>query len=277
MDDVNDRTAPSDAGLTVGDAGLTVGDAGLTVGDAARLVGVSVRTLHHWDAIGLAAPSLRSRAGYRVYTAGDVERLHRVLTYREVGFALGRIAELLDDPAVDALEHLRRQRRLIDERIDRLRQMASAVDTMMEAKTMGIQLTPEEQREVFGDDWLGDEYQEEAEQRWGGTDAWRQSQQRTAGYSKADWAQVKAETDALEADLAAALAEGVAPGSERADALAERHRAGIERFYDCSHEMQCCLARMYLDDERFRAHYDAVAPGLAQYLHDVIVANAARG
>ncbi len=251
-----------------------VRDAELTVGATARLIGVSVRTLHHWDQVGLASPGARTAAGYRVYTAPDIERLHRVLTYREVGFELQQIRSLLDDPDADAMVHLRRQRRLIDERIARLQQMATAVDTMMEAKTMGIQLTPQEQREVFGDDWLGDEYEAEAQERWGGTDAWKQSEQRAARYTKDDWRRIKTETDALEADLAAAMADGAPAGGERANALAERHRAGIEQFYDCSHEMQCCLAEMYIADERFRKHYDDVAPGLAQYLRDVILANA---
>ncbi|WP_372497930.1 MerR family transcriptional regulator [Tomitella fengzijianii] len=252
-----------------------VRDAELTVGATARLIGVSVRTLHHWDDVGLVRPSERTSAGYRVYTAPDIERLHRVLTYREVGFELQQIRGLLDDPDADAMAHLRRQRRLIDERIARLQRMATAVDTMMEAKTMGIQLTPQEQREVFGDDWLGDEYEAEAQERWGDSDAWRQSEQRAARYTKDDWKRIKDETDALEADLAAALADGAPAGGARANALAERHRAEIERFYDCSHEMQCCLAEMYVADERFRKHYDDVAPGLAQYLHDVITANAA--
>lgn len=246
----------------------------LTVGMAARLVGVSVRTLHHWDEIALATPSDRTPAGYRVYTAPDVERLHRVLTYREVGIPLQQIRRILDDPGVDAVTHLRHQRRLIDERIDRLHRMAAAVDTMMEAKTMGTQLTPQEQREIFGDDWLGDEYSAEAEDRWGDTAQWRQSQERTAAYGKEDWKRIKAETDALEADVAAALRNGAPTDSPAAAELAERHRAGIEKFYDCSYEMQCCLADLYVTDDRFRAHYDDLAPGLAQYLHDVIIANA---
>ncbi|MFD4295377.1 MerR family transcriptional regulator [Rhodococcus sp. NPDC058505] len=248
----------------------------LTVGEVARLVGVSVRTLHHYDEIGLVRPSGRTPSGYRTYSAADVERLHRVLTYRELGFPLEEIATLLDDPSVDALAHLQRQRKLLEEKIDRLHRMVAAVENMMEAKQMGIQLTPEEQREVFGDDWPGEEYAAEAEQRWGDTDAWAQSRQRTAAFTKDDWTAIKAETDAIEADFAAALADGAAADSDRASGLAERHRAGIDRFYDCSHEMQVCLAQMYVADERFRKHYDDVAPGLAQYVHDAIVANAAR-
>ncbi len=244
------------------------------MGEVARLVGISVRTLHHYDDIGLVVPSDRTPKGYRSYSATDVERLHQVLTYRELGFALDDIAALLDDPSVDAMAHLGRQRDLLDERIDRLHRMAAAVDKMMEAKKMGVQLTPEEQREVFGDDWLGEEYAEEAEQRWGQSDEWKQSQARTASMTKDDWKQVKAQTDALEAGFAAAMTAGVSTDSEEAAALAERHRASIEQYYDCGYEMHVCLGDMYIADERFTKHYDDRAPGLAQYIRDAIVANA---
>ena len=245
----------------------------LTVGAVARLINVSVRTLHHYDQIGLVAPSERTSAGYRSYTAADVERLHRVLTYRELGLPLEEIATLLDDPHADEVAHLRRQRELIGERIGRLQQIATAIDKMMEAHTMGIQLTPQQQREIFGTDWPGQKYAAEAEQRWGDTDAWRQSQRRAASFTEADWRRIKAEGDALEADIAAAMTSGVAPGSPHANKLAERHRASVQRFYDCNAEMHSGLAEMYLADPRFREHYEAIAPGLAQYVHDVIIAN----
>ncbi|MXP21648.1 MerR family transcriptional regulator [Gordonia sp. HNM0687] len=245
-----------------------------TVGAIARLVGISVRTLHHYDHVGLVVPSGRTGAGYRVYDDVDVERLHQVLTYRQLGFSLEQIATLLDDPTVDAMAHLRDQHELLTDRIDRLRRMVAAVEDMMNAKKKGIQLTAAEQAEIFGDDWPGEEYAAEAEERWGDTDAWQQSRQRTGAYSKGDWQEVKADTDALEARLAEAMAAGVAPGSPEANALAEEHRASINRFYDCSHDMQVNLAQMYLADPRFTEHYDERAAGLAQYVRDVIVANA---
>lgn len=248
----------------------------LQVGAVARLVGISVRTLHHYDDIGLVVPSGRTPKGYRTYSAIDVERLHRVLTYREIGFALDDIAALLDDPSIDTMAHLRRQRELLEQRIDRLLEMATAVDKMMEANTMGMQLSSGEQQEIFGDNWTGEQYAEEAQERWGETDAWKQSQQRTAAFTKADWKAVKAETDALEADLATAMASGISVESPEAGLLAERHRVSIQRYYDCSYEMHVCLGEMYVADERFEKHYDEVAPGLAQFLRDSIVANAAR-
>lgn len=247
----------------------------LTVGAVSGLVGVSVRTLHHYDRIGLVTPSGRTPAGYRVYDDADIERLHQVLTYRELGFPLEQIATLLDDPDTDMVTRLGDQRDQLRTRIDRLHRMVAAVEELMNAKKTGIQLTAAEQAEIFGDDWPGDEYAAEAQERWGDTDAWWQSRQRTSSFTKDDWQQIKADTDAFETRVADAMRRGVDPATDEANALAEEHRASIERFYDCSHEMQVCLADMYVADPRFTEHYDAVAPGLATYLREVIVANAA--
>lgn len=249
----------------------------LTVGATAALVGVSVRTLHHWDEIGLVHPSGRTNSDYRVYSRDDVARIHRVLVYREVGIPLAQIGELLDDPTVDQVAHLRRQRELLEGRISRLQEMVSAVDVLMEAEMNDTNLTPAEMSEIFGQEW-NPEYQVEAEERWGDTEQWAQSQARSKQMSREDWERVKAESDALDADMAAAVRDGVAPGSDTANALAERHRASIDRFYDCSYSMQVCLARMYLADQRFTDRYEAVQPGLTQWLHDAIAQNArARG
>jgi MerR family transcriptional regulator, thiopeptide resistance regulator len=249
---------------------------GYSIGQVAALAGVSVRTLHHYDDVGLLTPTGRTPAGYRRYDDADLARLRDVLSYRELGFSLEQVRSILDDPRADPASHLRNQYRLVRERIARLEQVLGHLEKLMEAQHMGINLTPEEQLEVFGENWPGDEYAAEAEQRWGDTDAWRQSQQRTSAMSKDDWLAVKAETEALEAELAAAMTDGVAPTDQRAMDLAERHRLAIERFYDVSYEMHRGLAEMYVADPRFTRHYDDRAPGLAQWLRDAIVANSER-
>lgn len=242
-----------------------------TVGAVAALTGVSVRTLHHYDHIGLVVPSVRTSAGYRGYTDVDVERLHLVLVYRAAGLPLDEIRTLLDDADADVDAHLQRQHALLSEQADRLTDTIRAVEELMTAHRKGIQLSAEEQVEIFGTTAFSEEYADEAEQRWGDTDAWRQSQQRTAGFTKDDWIRIKEDGDRLLADLAEAKRAGVAPGSTRANELAGRHRASIEQFYDCGDDMQRCLVEMYLADERFTAYYDDVEPGLAQFLHDIVV------
>ncbi|MCX5281535.1 MerR family transcriptional regulator [Streptomyces sp. NBC_00198] len=122
----------------------------LTVGRVAELAGVSVRTLHHYDEIGLVRPSARTGVGYRAYAADDVERLREVLAYRRLGFGLREIADLVDDPAVDAVAHLRRLRGLLAQQRDRAVAMVTAIDRELEARAMGIRTTPEEQLTMLG-------------------------------------------------------------------------------------------------------------------------------
>src|SRR5512142_185362 len=144
----------------------------MNVGEVAALAGVTVRTLHHYDRIGLLAPSARTAAGYRQYTPADLDRLHQVLLYRELGFPLEEVATLLDDPSADPEAHLRRQHRLLRDRLERTEAMVAAVEKEMEARSMGIGLTPEERFEVFGDNDPS-QYEAEVEERWGDTDAFR--------------------------------------------------------------------------------------------------------
>ena len=247
-----------------------------TVGEVAQYAGVSVRTLHHCDEVGLLAPRGRTAAGYRQYGQADLERLQQILCYRELGFGLEEIAEILDDPRADPVDHLRRQHGLLTDRMERLAAMAAAVKKTMEARKMGISLNPDEMFEVFGDEDPA-QYAEEVEQRWGDSDAYKQSQRRTASYTKDDWLKIRAEGEAATLRLAEAMTSGAPPDSPAAMDAAEAHRAQIDRwFYNLSYDMHRGLADMYIADPRFTATYEKVAPGLAQYIRDAIHANADR-
>ncbi|SDF54191.1 MerR, DNA binding [Blastococcus fimeti] len=199
-----------------------------------------------------------------------------MLLYRALGFSLEEVATLLDDPSADPAEHLRRQHRLLLDRLDRTSAMVAAVEKELEARAMGISLSPEERFEVFGEHDPA-QYDVEVEERWGDTDAYAQSKRRTAAYSKQDWLRIRAEAEDLESRFAAALADGVPADSQRAMDLAEEHRQQITgTYYDCPPEMHAALGRMYVEDERFAAHYDQRAPGLARYVSTAVQANARR-
>jgi DNA-binding transcriptional MerR regulator len=249
---------------------------GYTVGKVARLSGVTIRTLHHYDEIGLLSPLGRSAAGYRLYEDYDLERLRRILFYRELGFDLREITTIIDDPRTDALGHLRRQRGLLTERIQRLSAMVEAIDYELEARTMDIRLTPEERFEVFGQ-FRPEDHAGEAERRWGETDSYKESNRRVSNYKKEDWQRLKAEEEEIRNRLAAAFESGLAPDSEEAMTAAEAHRQHISRwFYECSHEMHRGLTDMYVSDERFRSNYDTHVPGLAAFIREASHANAGR-
>ncbi|MGW1378244.1 MerR family transcriptional regulator [Streptomyces sp. NPDC002446] len=247
-----------------------------SVGQVAAFAGVTVRTLHHYDEIGLLLPSERNHAGHRRYGDDDLDRLQQILFYRELGFPLEEVAALLDDPDADPQDHLRRQHDLLTARIGKLQAMAAAVEHAMEARRMNVRLTPEEKFEVFGD-FDPDKYAAEAEERWGHTDAYKESQRRTATYTKEDWKRLTAGFDAIHQKMADLLAQGVPADSEAAMDVAEEHRLFMDgAYYECTREFHTCLGEMYVADERFTATFEAIRPGLAVYLRDAIVANGAR-
>src|SRR5689334_11627143 len=178
----------------------------MTVGEIAERCGVTVRTLHHYDRIGLLAPSGRSAAGYRLYTDADLQRLQHLVVYRRLGFPLQDIAALLNDPDADVTAHLRRQRAAVAAHLDRLHDLLAALDRALENTMTDQPATPDDLRALFGDSF--DDAQAEAQERWGETDAWKQSQQRTRHYTKADWVQIKAETDEIQAAFISASRSG---------------------------------------------------------------------
>ena len=248
-----------------------------TVGEVAALAGISVRTLHHYHEIGLVRPSERSPAGYRHYLPEDLDRLRAVLVWRELDFPLDDIRDLVDRPT-DARAALLDQRDHLTTHIDRLHRIVRAIDRELEARTMNLQLTPEEKLEVFGD-FDPDDHAAEAQERWGDTDAWAQSQRRTSAYTKEDWQQIQADEAELYHAFAALDDAGVDPASTEAMDLAERHRAHISRwYYDCTIEIHEGLGQMYVTDQRFTDTIDDSVdhPGLATYMSEAMTANALR-
>jgi MerR family transcriptional regulator, thiopeptide resistance regulator len=249
---------------------------GYTIGDVARSSGVSVRTLHHYDAIGLLVPAGRSAAGYRLYSEADLGRLRHVLFYRELGFGLDQIAEILADPDAQTDDHLRRQHRLLRERQARTGALLAAIEREIEARQLGIALTPAEQLEIFGTAAFA-EHADEAHERWDDPEASRASRRRSAAYSKQDWVAIKAEADESIRRFADALRAGEPATGATAMALAEEHRAHLSRwFFACDHRQHRQVAAGYVADPGAVATWDEVAPGFARYVHDAIVANADR-
>ncbi len=254
----------------------STGGSALTIGDAAQLARVTVRTLHHYDAIGLLRPSERTESGYRLYGQADLERLQVILFYRELGFALADVRRLTADPSFDRRTALLAQRALLLEKANQTAAMLETIEAALTAIEKGGHMDRSEMFEVFGD-FDPAVHEPEAEARWGQSDAYRESSRRVASYSKDDWKRIRAEGDAIERDFAELLATGVEPADQRAMDVAERHRLLIDRwYYSCSHEMHAGLGAMYVDDPRFADRYERRRPGLAVFVRDAIRANADR-
>ena len=260
-----------------------------TIGEVARLARVSVRALHHWDEIGLVVPSGRSPKGYRLYTDRDLEKLEVVLVHRALGLGLDEIARIVGDPAFDRVRALRTHRDALARRLEADRALLALVDraiseaegkTTMKPNPKSAQrnddvlqpMTAEERVRAFGA-FEPEAYDDEARERWGQTDAYAESRRRTKSYGRREWETIRAESETIERELCDLFVRGVPASSVEAIALAERHRAHIDRwFYACTPEIHTRLARGYVEDPRFAAHYDRRRAGLALYVRDAILA-----
>jgi DNA-binding transcriptional MerR regulator len=251
------------------------------VNEVARLAGVSVRTLHHYDAVGLLVPSGRTDSGYRLYDDDALLRLQQIIIGRELGLPLEKIRCALDDPTFDRRRALLEQRSQLEARRSHAVRMIGAIDRALavidgkqseqEGNAMNVNM-----KEIF-DGFDSSQHEAEATQRWGDTDGYAESMKRTKSYTKEDWERLRDDQASIYGDAVAAMKAGKKPEDEAVMDIAERHRLSIDRwFYPCSYAKHRGLASMYEADERFAQNIDKYGEGLTVFLSAAIRANAAR-
>lgn len=224
-----------------------------TVHQLAKKAGITPRTLRHYDRIGLLKPAELAKNGYRQYGEKELIRLQQILFFRELDFPLEEIQAMIDHPRFDLADAFRYQRGLLELKRKRLGAIIKSIDTTLES----MQDITNQERDLYGS--LSEKeiqhYKAEAKQRWGGTDAYKQSQERVAKLSKAEIETLKTDGEAFNRELAAAIERGAKPESDEFQALVQKHFEGINFFYDCSMEIYRGLADMYVQDDRFAAYY----------------------
>jgi len=241
------------------------------IGEVAKLAQVSVRTLHHYDSIGLLKPSSRAVSGYRFYTDKDLNILHDVLFYRALGFSLKRIIEVLKHDTNQRRDLLHSQKLLINEHIDRLMNMRKQLEDTLETEELNM-ANKQKFEALAGFD--PDQYEAEVKEKWGETDASRESARRTKKYNNDDWARYKKEVDALNNELVGVMKNEHAANSTEALTVIEKMRLQIDQwFYPCSRQMHAQLGEMYVMDERFTEGYEAIHPGMAEFMKLATAAN----
>lgn len=256
-----------------------------TVKEVAEMAGVTVRTLHYYDEIGLLTPADRSASGYRRYTEAELERLHEILLYRELGLALEEIGAVVDAPPENRERMLRDHRSTLIAKRKRTEAVIRAVDRTLHAMERDESLSTEELMDGFKDlknapDHIRKHHAEHAEETaetWGETDAYKTSARRVKNYSKDDWEKINLENERTLAAMARLLKDGADPEGEAAMDGAEAMRMHIDRwYYPCSRFMHAGLADMYEADPRFKANYEEKAEGLAAFVATAIRANSLR-
>ena len=218
----------------------------MQIKEFAQQIGVSVRTLHYYDEIGLLKPSeVDVQNGYRFYDERSLERMQEILFYRELDFSLKTIAQILSSPDYDKQQALTRQRKLLLAKKERLERLIDALDSMEKGEGF---MKPNNEYED-----LKNKYAEEVRQRWGSTDAYKESQQRNT-----DFSQAASLLDAVFEEFAELDRSGISPDDE------------ADNFYTCKNEILAGLGQMYAADVRFKNNIDKHGEGTAEFVSQCI-------
>ncbi len=240
-----------------------------TVKQVAKLSGVSVRTLHHYDAVGVLKPACVGANGYRYYGREELLRLQQILFHRELGFSLEEIGRTLDAAGFDKVAALKAHRARLEAETRRYRRLMRTIDQTL-ASLQGEATMNEKAMYRGFDPEVQSGYETELVERHGpGMRAHLdQAKAGMAGWRQAEFDAMQAELDAIEAGMAKALVDGLPAGSSTVTALMRRHHAWIEKSWSRPAPAAAFvgLGRMYVDDPRFRARYDGRQGGLAEYM-----------
>ena len=216
-----------------------------TVHEVSQISGVSVRTLHHYDAIGLLRPTAVTEAGYRLYDDTALARLQSILLFRELAFPLKEIKRIMDDPQFDQATALEQQIRLLELQQERLGRLIGLARETMKTGVTHMDFT------AFDNSKL-EQYAAEVKERWGNTAAYQESAQRPAADQKDAAAGLMAQFARM-----GRLRTGDPAGQEAQDAVRELQQFITKHFYTCTPEILAGLGQMYTADDRFRTSIDA--------------------
>ena len=238
-----------------------------TINQLAQLSGVTVRTLHYYDEIGLLKPSSIQKNGYRSYEEKELLRLQQILFFRELDFPLADVKKILDRPDFEIIGALRRHKELIKLKRKKFDKLINTINKTIKHMTKQQKMKDEELYDAFKDPDVK-QYQDEAKERWGNTEAYKQSMKKVGKMTKAEMEKLKKDGELFTQKLAAAMDKDIK--SKEVRELIKQHYKGIQFFYDCPLEMYRNLGKMYVDDPRFTTYYDKHRKGLAVFMRDAI-------
>ncbi len=244
-----------------------------TVQKLARLAGVTPRTLRYYDKLGLLNPARISGNGYRIYGRAEVDRLQQILFFRELGVGLEQIREMMMAPTFDGMSALRAHRAKLVEKRAQLEQLIHNVDQSIAAAGGGFEMSDKEKFEGFKREMIAQneqKYGQEARARYG-EDVVARANGRLMNMSKQEMDGQTAMAEEIHALLSKAMDTGD-PAGEVARQAAALHGEWLCAYWpEYDPEAHANLARMYVEDERFKQYYDARRPGAAEFLRDAVL------
>ncbi|NLC68866.1 MAG: MerR family transcriptional regulator [Clostridiaceae bacterium] len=247
-----------------------------TVKQVSEITGVTKRTLRFYDKIGLLRPAGMTEAGYRLYDDNNLELLQQIMFLRELDFSLKQIKDIVTSSQYDRKQALIRQGELLNRKAERLKALAElAIKTSRSIE--GSVNTSMNKKEMFKEFDMSritehkNKYAGEVKQRWGNTDAYMESQAKTAAYTEEDWKRIhKFQLSNVE-QMARLFKQGVAAESDEVQRLVKEFQQFItDNFYNCTKDILRGLGEMYVADERFKAYFDKYAEGLAVFVSKAI-------
>jgi DNA-binding transcriptional MerR regulator len=240
-----------------------------TVKQLAKLAGISVRTLHYYDEIGILKPSYVKDNGYRCYEEKELIRLQQILFFRELEFSLEKIKRAMEAPHFNPLAAMKDQRKLLELKKHRIERLLQTIDQTTASLKGGDYMSDDAKYSAFNDPTY-QKYKDEVEERWGNTDAYKQSRERVGKMSKADLDRVKAEGEEIARTTAELMQKGFSYDSPEVQKQVDRFYKHLQNFYDPSYEMFKGLGQMYVDDPRFTKVYEDRADGFSLFMRDAM-------
>lgn len=232
----------------------------MKVKEIADLVGISVRTLHHYDQIGLLIPDKTTEAGYRVYSDENLETLQQILFFRELGFPLKKIKEIIDSPSFHRLEALEMQHKMLLEKKNRLDKMIRTINKTIQYSKGEIEMTNKEKFEGF--DFSQNPYEQEAREKWGDKAV------DEANKKIKDNSQYQDNFNEIYRNLAEI--RHVSPDSKEAQDGIHEWFLFLNETGNYSLDAFKGLGQMYVYDERFQHNIDKFGEGLAVFMRDAM-------
>ncbi|MEK3889134.1 MerR family transcriptional regulator [Bacillus sp. FSL K6-3431] len=237
----------------------------MKVKEVANLVGISVRTLHHYDEIGLLIPQETTESGYRIYSEDNLETLQQILFFKELGFPLKKIKEVINSPSFDRQEALDLHRKMLLDKRNRLDQMIATIEKTMKYSKGEIEMSNKEKFEGF--DFSQNPYEQEARERWGDK-AVDKANAKVESMTKDKKKDFEETFNAIYRKLADI--RHIAPESEEAQTGIKEWFEFLNKMGDYSLNAFKGLGQMYIDDERFTKNIDQFGEGLAKFMCDAM-------